>query len=1103
MRNTLLEKEYAIVALLLTFLTLFQPKFAWAQNELDSLSFQHIKTGMSHSSATKIFQDSQGFLWIGTPNGLNKYNGSDFQIFEKSNDSISGLTNSYVESIYEDSEGHIYIGTYEGLNIYDRKLNNVRPFKFKPKGKIIQTKYINSINRTNDFLWLGTFKSGLYRYSIATGETSKLNFETPEKGLPNNNSIIEIFKLVDDDELLIITQGSSYIINSKLEIKKTLGGNKFISSAIKTGPLSFLLGTKEGELLNYEVVNNELVIKKTLSISPGHTILTMEEDTKGNVWLGTENAGLSIYSMYDGSISTIKSSYKKPTSISNNSIWSLCNTRNGVMWMGSFKKGLSFYDSDYYKFEHVALDPFNTNSLSNNIVNCFSEDESGNMWIGTDGGGLNYWNRKENQFQHYNIHNGKLNSNVILCILTDVNEDKLWPGSWANGITIFDTKTQDYEVWTSKNSFLASDNVIDLLKDRKGRIWIATLYGGLQIYNPGTDYYESIDLVSETDGKNVETVARLYQDDSNNIWVGTQTKGIFRLKEGNEGWSVQQYHSASTSKQLSNDYVNTITQDDYGNLWVGTQSGLNKYMPNTNSFKAITKADGLVNDAIKGIVQDEYGALWLSTEMGVVNYNEDNNMLLDYDAYDGLQGNEFNASSSYKTNNYEIVFGGNNGFNIFTSREAEKNKDKPKVLLSGLKIFNKFVYPNDDFGVLKEDISQVDSITLSHEHSVFNIAFHALTLKAAKKVNYAYFLEGFEEDWNYVGNKTSATYTNIDPGNYKLRIKSSNSDGVWNDKETTLFISITPPFWATWWFRSLAIICLIATVSFYYYNKMKKIKHYQAKLERRIDQRTKELQLNQKKLIKAADELSSKNEEIQRFTYAVSHDLKSPLSGIKGIASLIPLEMVMEDFPDMEKYLEMINISCDTMTTLIADITKIAKIGKIENQNELLEGKQIIEDSSILVRGKLEVRKVQLHIPKNLPQIYGDRNRMIQVFGNLLDNAIKYMGDQKNPIIKIKVTDMGDFAKFQVIDNGSGMDAKSLKKLFSPFERFHSDVQGTGLGLYMIKQIVESHGGQIMADSEGKGKGTTFSVTLPKTALVTQTFNELEDMVQENELHST
>lgn len=1075
------ETAASIKTTIVIFLSLVSSSISFSQSALDSLSFQHINSGMSQSTATKIFEDSKGFLWIGTSNGLNKYDGNNFQIFEKSLDGTSGLSDGYIAYIYESDEGNLLIGTNKGLNIYNRALDAVKPYNFKPKGSLLMSKIIQAIHAGDNFLWLGTEQEGLYRYDIRTGDTKSLSFIEPEKGEPDDNHILEIFGLTNNS-LLIITQGSSYIIDKELQILSKHEMPQYISSVVRTEADDFYLGTRGGDIIKMNFEDNLVVVNDLIPISGGHTILAMQEDDFGNLWIGTENDGLSIYNPSIGISSNLKASYKKPNSISNNSIWSLHKTRNGDMWMGPFKKGLSFYDSDYYKFRKISLSPFNPKSLSNNIVNCFSEEEGGNIWIGTDGGGLNYWDRKKNSFDHYSLDDGNFNSNVVLSILPRTNNE-LWIGSWAMGITIFNTKTKKFKVWNSNNSFLASNNVMGLLEDKEGRIWIATLSGGLQVYDSLTNAHKNISIKSELDCKEINSIARLFQDNTGAIWVGTQTSGVFRLKESEGQWSSEHFHSLDKEHTLSNDFVNTITQDDYQNIWVGTRAGLNKYIDSKNSFEAITKADGLLNDAIKAIVQDEYGILWLSTDMGVVAYNEEIGNFSNYDIYDGLQGNEFNASSVYRTNNFEMIFGGTNGFNIFTSKQANKRKDKQEVILSALKIFNKKVYPYDDFGVLKKDIGQLDSLTLSYRHSVFNVEFNALTLKAAKKINYAYFLEGFEEDWNYVGNKNSATYTNISPGSYKLRIKSTNSDGIWSDKETSLFITINPPFWMTWWFRLGLIIAIGSIIYSIYYIRMRNIKNYQLKLEMKIDERTAELKQKQKILIKAADELSAKNEEIQRFTYAVSHDLKSPLSGIKGITSLIPLEIVITDFPDMEKYMEMINVSCDTMSNLIADITKIAKIGKIENNNEFIDTRGIVDLATNLVSGKLKVGNVQLEIADNLPDIFGDRNRMIQVFGNLLDNAIKYMGDQKNPLIKIEATNLGDIMKFQVIDNGSGMDEKSLKKLFSPFERFHHNVQGTGLGLYMIKQIVESHGGDISAESDGKGMGTSFSVTLPKAEI--------------------
>jgi signal transduction histidine kinase len=749
------------------------------------------------------------------------------------------------------------------------------------------------------------------------------------------------------------------------------------------------------------------------------------------------------------------------------------------MWMGYFKKGLSFYDPEYYKFEHIKSDPFNSQSLSNDIVNCFSEDESGNLWIGTDGGGLNYWNRKQNTFDHYSLDNGKLNSNVVLSLLQD-DQHKLWIGTWGYGLTIFDLKTMNKQVLNKENSFLSSNNVMDILQDKKGRIWIATFHGGVKVYNPDTKIFDDIGIRTDKEGEEVLTVMRLFEDDSNTVWVGTSTMGIFKLNENKNGWTSKQYHNLSKNNFLSNNYINTITQDDHGNIWVGTQGGLNKYLPAKDTFEAITKSELLKSDVINGIVQDEYGFLWLSTGMGIVRYDDEKGEFLDYDIYDGLQGNEFNDNASYKTKNNNILFGGNNGFNIFTADKVKKRTYQPKVLISGLKIFNKPVEPNDAFGVLKEDISLLDSITFNYDQSVISFDFNSLTFKNAKRVNYAYFLEGFEEDFNYVKNNSTATYTNLNPGTYKLRIKSTNTDGIWNNEETSLYITITPPFWKTWWFNSLLITFVLIGLVVFHEIRTRSLKKHKLKLEKLIDERTNELQLQKNKLSEAAEALTAKNEEVQRFTYAVSHDLKTPLNNIKGIMGILPLEINSQNTSEIDTCFGLIDTSCNIMSDLIADITKIAKIGTIENKKELLDVNKIMDLTIDLVGGKLKAHNIKLRIQENLPNLYADRNRIIQVFGNLLDNAIKYMGDQKEPTIHVKAKCIGDTIEFQVVDNGSGMDEMSLKKLFTPFQRFHSNVKGTGLGLHMIKKIIESHNGQIMAESAGKGLGTTFHVTLPK-----------------------
>ncbi|MEM7380126.1 MAG: two-component regulator propeller domain-containing protein [Bacteroidota bacterium] len=1062
--------------LLFCFSALFS-FFLSAQSALDTLSFQHLETGLSQSSATQIFEDSSGFLWIGTPNGLNKFDGTEFQIFDKSADGKSGLTDGYIESIYEDHEGILYFGTNQGLNQYDREFNTVKPFSFLPKGEFLQTKYIGAIARSHDWLWLGTDNGGVYRYDLKTGETQQIRFNEIYRDGPSNHYIVDLFPL-ESDKLMIITQASIYIISNELQVISQIPNPQDLSSALKISEDFYMLGSHDGKLIELKVQKDFELEAKEIRICPGYAILSMAQDDFGQMWLGSENAGLSIYQPKTGNVTNIKANLKTPNSVSSNSIWSLHKAENGVMWMGPFKKGLSFYDPEYFKFKHYKTDPFVSNTLNNNIVNSFLEDSKGNLWVGTDGGGLNYWDRNTNSFKSLSLTNGKLNTDVVLSLMQD-KQNRLWIGSWAHGLAVMDLQTKSFKTWNKSNSFLGSNNVTDMLQDKNGRIWIVTLFGGLHVYYPESDTYKHISIRSEKDGSETITLARLFEDKNGQIWVGSQTSGLFRIEEYEGKWVPIHYHTLHDERLISNDFINSMAQDDKGDFWVGTQAGLNKYIPGYDSFTAITKKDGLPNDAIKGIIPDD-GYLWLSTGKGVVRYSPENHEIVEYDANDGLQGNEFNASSCYKTSAGELLFGGSNGFNIFKPQDALKRQDVPKVFISNLRIFNKHVAPNDEFGVLQKDISQTDTLVLAYDQDVVDFEFHALTYRHPNRVQFAYYLEGFETEWNYVGRDHHATYTSLNPGEYTLRIKSTNSDGVWVDNETKLILEITPPFWKTWWFRALLISFTVLAIYIIYQLRIQSLKNNQVKLEKIIDQRTQELKLKHQKLMEAADQLSLKNEEIQRFAFSVSHDLKSPLNSIKGIADLIPMELDMEKHPEIQEYVQYIEETCDVMNSLIMDITKIAKLGKIENKLELIDTNEILEKSRGLVQGRLADTNIKLYIDKNLPKIMGDRNRMIQVFENLLDNAIKYMGDQEAPAIRVEAVRRENEIQFMVIDNGSGLDKKDLDKLFTPFERFDGTVEGSGLGLYMVKKIIDAHQGVISAKSDGKGMGTTFTIALPK-----------------------
>ncbi|MEP2238880.1 MAG: two-component regulator propeller domain-containing protein, partial [Maribacter sp.] len=771
----------------------------------ETLTFQHIQDGMSQSTATELLEDRFGFLWIGTRNGLNRYDGKDFEIYNKSTDGKTGLNHEYIVSLYEDGD-NIIIGTNEGLNLYDRSLNVITPYPFKNEGIAIKNVVFEIVVKKDGILWLGAESSGFYKYDIKTG---KVQHFLPPKELvtlenPRLNKVLKI-ELLDDERILVVFTYNTLILNHDLQILSPVRETEEMISGINFEEDSFLLGSGRGALFKLSIDGTSTSLKKVTEVSPGFGIRSLEKNLEGELWIGTENNGLHIYSKELEFIRHIEYSVTRPNSLSGDSIWAILCTRDGTMWIAPYKSGLNIYDKQYYKFNHINSNPFNSKSLSNKLVNCFVEDQKGNLWIGTDGGGIDYWNRSLDIFENYSLKDKTFNSNVILSIL-QTKEDEIWAGTWTHGIAVLNTNTKNFKVLTSENSFLKSNIVIDLLKDQKGRIWVVNYFSGVQVYDPATNTHQDITLTSDLDGTKINSLYQIFEDNDGQIWVGTLNSGLFKLTEKDNSWESVHYH---TKNSLSNRFVNSIIQDNENTIWVGTQGGLHKYLPETDSFLSITKEDGLKNDAIKGIISDNNKHLWLSTENGIIRYHTTTGNTINYDVGDGLQSKEFIASSSLTTSKGEYVFGGINGFNIFTANDVKKRTDKLTLFVSDLKIFNHPVLPNDDFGVLKKDISQVDSLTFNYDQSVINIDFKALTFRHQESVNYAFYLEGFEKDWNYVGNNPSATYTNLNPGEYVLKMKSTNSDGVWVDNEIDLHITVTPPYWQTWWFKSLMILLVL------------------------------------------------------------------------------------------------------------------------------------------------------------------------------------------------------------------------------------------------------------------------------------------------------
>lgn len=1048
-------------------------EFSYASLNIDEINFKKVSGELSESSVSKIIEDTYGFMWIGTSNGIVKYDGNSFKKFDSNYDDY--FVKGYVSEIHQGKSGTIYIGTHRGINYYDRALDELKRFKFYDENSFLNNCSITKILETPNYLWIGTSRKGLFRYNLKTSVVKKIDFINSQKLF---NDVLNISKL-NDHTYVIVNRHGVYVIDEDMSILNSRDLNS-VKTVKKVTPNKFLLGSFTGYLSTL-VINEDLrIVEKDKQKFTDFRIASIEIDEQNNVWIAAENDGVYILNDKNKTILHLLNSTKTPELLPNNSIWSIYKAKNGVIWLGSFKKGISYNNFKNLKFIHEKSQKSLKNSLSNNIVNSFLEDKDGNIWIGTDGGGLNYWDRSLGMFYHIPIGNSKFTVKAVLSIIK--KDNKLWLATWANGVIVYDLENKTFNQFNSVNSSLTSNFIQDVFLDSSGKIWIGTFKGGIYIFDDDKKDFDKVDII--VDGKlvNLYNTTKIYEDENHNFWVASDGDGIILLMPtGNNKFTAKQYLEDGTKhKSIYFDFVNVVFQDTEGKIWVGTNYGLGIYDSKNDKFEKILNHKQLKNLYVESIEQDNNNCLWIGTSEGLIQFDPKNNKVLTYSVEDGVQGNNFNPSATYKTSKGELVFGGSNGFNIFFPDKVEKRQDVPSLYISKLKIQNQQVFANDKFGVLKKDISQLDTLTLSYTHNVINFEFAAITYSNIKGVEYAYYLEGFDKKWNFIGNKNDVTYTNLDPGEYKLHVKSTNSDGIWVDNGKVILINIIPPFWKTLWFKLVVIGLCIVVICLMLYTRNKRIKDTQRLLKKEIADRTKELEQQTNKFISIADELSLKNEEIQRFAFSVSHDLKSPLGNIKTLAELIQIEFSEKELPLIENYIEMIETSCETMNNLIEDITGVARLGKIQNKKEVLDTNKIVRLSKKIINAKFREHNVDLVVKNELPVIFVDRNRFIQVFSNLFDNSIKYRGNQQKPIITIESEETDTSTIIKITDNGSGVNSRHMPKLFTPFERFHSGTKGTGLGLYMIKQIILSHDGTITAFSEGDNKGTTFKIVLPK-----------------------
>jgi len=851
--------------------------FAYDQN----IHFKHLTTnhGLSHSHVRCIIQDIQGFMWFGTFDGLNIYDGYDFTVYRNKLNDPNSVTSNVIRSIYEDSQGNLWIATMQGLCLYDKKRDLFINYNRENGYNLDSFDIRNVFKDSKGNLWIGSTENGLYLFDPKNNKNIHYSYNKDDPNSISSNIIRQIYE-DSKSNLWIATEGGGLnLFNRDTKTFTHFTHKKNNPNSIIGNTIYAIVEDTEGNLwigcygdglscIHIDDIDTHFFVnyrhnpESNASLS-SNLILSLCPDQNGGLWIGTENGGLNFLSKNMKTFINFKNDQNVPHSLNDNSIYSIYQDKTGNLWIGTYTGGINIIYQGRQAFKHYMNVPGNPNSLSNNSVWEFCEDQQGFIWIATDGGGLNKLDPQSGKFEYFNSENSNLNSDAMLTVYIDSQND-VWIGTWTGGVSLFNRRTKSFLTFSSQNSNLSNNNVLDIVEGRYGNLWFATQEGLNKFNRKDKSFITYTDNNSDLINKYVEVVK---VDHYGNILMGT-VGGFVVFNPETERFE-NYTHDPENNNTISNNFITSIYEEDSTTIWIGTSNGLNRIDRKTEIITRYMKTDGLPNNLIFGMEKDNKGFLWISTNGGISRFNLITESFKNYTKEDGLQGNTFIKKSHYKSRDGKLYFGGVNGFNVFDTEDIEDNKNIPWVVITDFRIFNKNVSIGSEDSPLKKHISQAEEIVMSYKQSIFSFEFVALNYLSSEKNQYAYMMEGFNKKWNYVGSKRTATYMNLNPGHYIFRVKASNNDGVWNQQGTSVKITITPPFWKTRWFQAILVIMVVGSAYSWYRMRVRHLENQKKKLEKQVKERTTEIRDKNKQLTKKNEQILSSIRYGERIQHAI------------------------------------------------------------------------------------------------------------------------------------------------------------------------------------------------------------------------------------------
>ncbi|WP_308991304.1 two-component regulator propeller domain-containing protein [Mariniflexile litorale] len=1038
----------------------------------DILTFHllDVESGLSHNVVNNIEQDSLGFIWVGTIEGLNRYDGTSFTKFKKDyKNPETSLNNNHVSQIEVDIKGNLLIATDEGLNIYNTKHETFEIFKQNNKQL---TSVISSFAiGPNKELIVGTSQNdwGL-RFIDKEGKLKSFSHELNINSL-SSNYISKL--LVQGDSILYIGTNSTGLNKYDYKTKKITRISYKKNSAISSLSIHALYEDFKGNLWiggsdGLQVITTKgdtLSLKSSVLYGKGlsdGTVLSFQEDNQNNMWIGTRNGGLNILdipSFLSKKGLSIKWFLPKSdgSSVYNRTVSSIKMDKEGNMWLGT-STGLNFVNPNGEPVKRFQKNIDNPNGLAHDRIGAFAQKSDGKIWIGTDGAGLNLFDPNTGKFSNYTHKPNNLQSlsNDYIISLLDDKKNRVWIGTYGGGLNKMNPETGKYTHYLQGNVEDGSD-VRKIFEDSNGQIWIGTNRGGLFKYIEAEDRFEYIKSLGKIDIRDITS------DKYGYLWMATYGDGILKYDPKNDSAI---FYNMNNTKGMTSNVIFCLLLLKNGDILSGTRyGGLIRVNSKTNTAISFTENDGLSNNTVSSMVMENDTNIWLGTFEGISHFDTTTNKIENLNTINNIQRSEFNVGAVLKSKNGFLYFGGNKGFNMFNPKNLTSNTPKTySIVFENIQVLNKKVHvsPNNNDAILKESISYQNHITLTHDQSLFSIDFVVLKYPIATNITYSYILEGHHNHWIENKSNGTANLSNVPPGNYILKVKAKLGSG--KEVFNKLSVIITPPIWKTIPAYILYVILTIMAiyVALKYYSE-----HIKLKNSLLFEKKQRQLEHDFNK------------ERIQFFT-SFSHELRTPLTLILG-----PVDDMLHELRN-KKHQDNMHLIKKNATYLFQSINKLLEFRKSEvGLSDLAVGKYNVPsilkqlvDNYVLMAQKKGIA-LTYSIPNEDFIAWFDLEKIQIIVNNLLSNAIKHCKEKGN----IHVVLNYDEEHFRIIveDTGSGIHPEDFSHIFEWYYQSKSlpRKKGSGIGLALSKNFAELHKGKITVESE-LGKGSSFTLSIPR-----------------------